>query len=558
MNQGGRRAVDKAVWSLCACQALLSAGLSLAFPFFAIYLHRDRGLPMVTVGAWLSASVFVTAFSQGLGGELSDAVGRRDVMAISLCLRAASILAMAAAIRYDWPFPVLIGLHMLSSFVAHFFEPAARSWIADHVEPKARPRAYSVLRTATNVGYSLGPAVGGLVAGQSYALLFALSAAACAACAAILALTVRDNPFAGGDEDFDLGALLRVSEDPRYLRLCLINLVVSVAMAQLVVPLSVFATSTGGITQAQMGLLFSLNGILVALFQLPASMVMGRHALTASLSAGCLAYAVGFGAVGWARGMLPLAAAMVVITVAEVLVPVSSHALAANMSPPRARGRYLGFFGLSRQMGSALGPVLGCAGIEALSGLWAPAHWLAVAAVASACAAAFAVLGRSLKAAEQGANAAGGAQDEPAPFWMDLMGGPILSTMKPETPPPMPKVCLIDDEIDFTELTGTLLSLQGYEVTSFNDPALGLAAIKAGGFDAVVVDLMMPTLDGFSIMRAIRKDSMTQAPVFALSAKKLSDEERRFILDHGVTFVQKPFEPRRLVELIRRTLKPPA
>jgi len=113
-------------------------------------------------------------------------------------------------------------------------------------------------------------------------------------------------------------------------------------------------------------------------------------------------------------------------------------------------------------------------------------------------------------------------------------------------------VCLIDDEKDFTELTSALLGFQGYETRAVNDPTLGLSMIKSMPFDALVIDIMMPEMDGFSLIEAVRDlEDYAACPIFALSAKKLSPDERKFLLTKNVHFVEKPFEPRRLVELLR-------
>ena len=118
----------------------------------------------------------------------------------------------------------------------------------------------------------------------------------------------------------------------------------------------------------------------------------------------------------------------------------------------------------------------------------------------------------------------------------------------------MKRICLIDDEPDFTDITGTLLEFQGYEVKTYNDPREGLDAVNAGSFDAVVIDIMMPHMDGLTLMRSLRSGAYGKSPLFALSAKRLSDEERKFLLTNEIHFVPKPFEPRRLVELIGKAL----
>lgn len=118
------------------------------------------------------------------------------------------------------------------------------------------------------------------------------------------------------------------------------------------------------------------------------------------------------------------------------------------------------------------------------------------------------------------------------------------------------RICLIDDEADFTELTGTLLGFHGYDVSTFNNPVEGLAEAAKSSFDALVVDIMMPELDGLSVMRALRGGAYPSAPLFALSAKRLSDDERKFLLENKIHYVQKPFEPRRLVDLIGKAFIP--
>ena len=117
------------------------------------------------------------------------------------------------------------------------------------------------------------------------------------------------------------------------------------------------------------------------------------------------------------------------------------------------------------------------------------------------------------------------------------------------------KIALIDDEKDFTELTGSLLGFHGFQVVTFNNPVEGLERLKKESFDAVVADIMMPQMNGLELLEKLRKTkAYAKTPLFALSAKKLTDKDRKFLLVNDIHFVQKPFEPRRLVEMIRGVL----
>lgn len=391
---------SRAVAVLCSCQAVLSFGLGLAFPFFAIYLHLERGLSMTWAGVWLSLSVAASALSQGFGGSLSDRVGRRRVIVLSLWTRAATVLVLAAAVRFEWPLPWVIAVHVVSNFAANFFEPAARGWIADHTEAAGRHRAYGWLRAATHGGFAAGPAIGGFLTHRSYAAAFALSALVCSLCAAGATWLLRDDGRRG--EAVSALAGFEPPRDGRFLRLCALNALLSVAMAQLVVPLSLHASRIG-VNAAEIGLILSLNGALIVLLQVPATGLLGGVPLSAVLVSGALMYAAGYAGVAWAAGAAGLAAAAAVITAGELLVPAGVHTLAANMAPARSRGRYLGFLGLSRQLGSSLGPLAGCAGLETAERLGYAAHyWMTVSAVGIASAAGFFLLGRSLRPDEQG------------------------------------------------------------------------------------------------------------------------------------------------------------
>lgn len=117
------------------------------------------------------------------------------------------------------------------------------------------------------------------------------------------------------------------------------------------------------------------------------------------------------------------------------------------------------------------------------------------------------------------------------------------------------RICLVDDEKDFTELLGSLLEFNGFEVEKFNDPASALLRLELGGFDAVVADMMMPGMDGLTLIKKLRANTThALTPIFILTCKQLTDQERTELLTHRAHFVAKPFEPRRLVELIRQAL----
>ncbi|MBI4374472.1 MAG: response regulator [Deltaproteobacteria bacterium] len=118
------------------------------------------------------------------------------------------------------------------------------------------------------------------------------------------------------------------------------------------------------------------------------------------------------------------------------------------------------------------------------------------------------------------------------------------------------KVLLIDDEQDLTELLKTLLEFHDVETDSCNNSSRAEEILAATPYRLIVTDLMMPDIDGFELIRRIRRHPRYQeTPVIALSAKTLTDEERKFLLQNHVRFLAKPFEPQNLAEQISQLLR---
>ena len=117
------------------------------------------------------------------------------------------------------------------------------------------------------------------------------------------------------------------------------------------------------------------------------------------------------------------------------------------------------------------------------------------------------------------------------------------------------KILLIDDETDFTELTGSLLSFHDFSVDTINDPVRVDDMIAGSQYDLVVTDIMMPNFNGFELIKKLRANpGYMKTPIIALTAKSLSDEERKTLLTNSVRLLAKPFEPRGLVEQIMELL----
>lgn len=121
-----------------------------------------------------------------------------------------------------------------------------------------------------------------------------------------------------------------------------------------------------------------------------------------------------------------------------------------------------------------------------------------------------------------------------------------------------PKILVVDDEPDTVELIEFNLKGAGYEVISANDGTEALRKARRAAPDAIILDLMLPELDGLEVCKLLRRDPATEKiPILMLTAKA-AETDRIVGLELGANdYLTKPFSPRELVLRLRNMLKKP-
>jgi two-component system OmpR family response regulator len=117
----------------------------------------------------------------------------------------------------------------------------------------------------------------------------------------------------------------------------------------------------------------------------------------------------------------------------------------------------------------------------------------------------------------------------------------------------MPRLLLIDDDAQMGEPLAAYVRRYDFELQQATRPSEGLALLRHGGFDAVILDVMLPEQDGFAVCRAIRAES--DVPILMLTARG-EVMDRVVGLELGADdYLPKPFEPRELVARITTVLR---
>ncbi len=117
----------------------------------------------------------------------------------------------------------------------------------------------------------------------------------------------------------------------------------------------------------------------------------------------------------------------------------------------------------------------------------------------------------------------------------------------------MPRILVVDDEPNIRELVRTYLAAAGLAVDDSSDGIDALERIRQGAYDLVVLDLMLPGMDGREVCRAIRRFS--EVPIIMLSARDTDFDKVALLEDGADDYVTKPFSPPELVARVRAQLR---
>ena len=116
------------------------------------------------------------------------------------------------------------------------------------------------------------------------------------------------------------------------------------------------------------------------------------------------------------------------------------------------------------------------------------------------------------------------------------------------------RVLVVDDDREICEFMETFLAKDGFEVDSLSDPEMAAETVKDGGYHLVVLDLMMPKIDGIDVLKQIRKVDSDVAVVIFTGYPSLDTAVQSMKLD-AVDYLKKPFNPDEFREVLDRVMR---
>ena len=118
------------------------------------------------------------------------------------------------------------------------------------------------------------------------------------------------------------------------------------------------------------------------------------------------------------------------------------------------------------------------------------------------------------------------------------------------------RILVIDDEPEITDIIETFLENAGYEVKSENSSMVGIERAKTFLPDLILLDIMMPFMDGYDICSDLKNSEKTKKiPVVFLTGKDARSDEGRSFRVGGVLYIKKPFSCERLLDIVKMVLQ---
>lgn len=385
----GLKNLPREMWILFSVTFVNRAG-TMVLPFLVLYLTRTLRISPAHAALALTVYGLAALLTMPMVGWLTDRVGALVVMKSSLFFSGVSLLLFPLAHR----FVTILGMTFLFAVLSESVRPPSLALVSDLVTPGQRKSAFALSRLAVNLGMSIGPAVGGILAILSFRWLFFADGITSILAATVLILAwpasrrlkAREPQW---EEPADLGreieaegpallpaahplADLRAFRNPRMLYFLLALIPVQLVFFQLTSTLPLFLVGGLSLPESLYGTIFTLNTLMIVALEVPLNGATSHWSHRRTLMLGAILYAIGFGAYAFVARPAGVLAAVVVWTFGEMILMPGSAAYASEIAPPGRRGEYMGLYTMSFSIAFATGPWLGAQILQRWGGraLW--------------------------------------------------------------------------------------------------------------------------------------------------------------------------------------------
>jgi predicted MFS family arabinose efflux permease len=343
---------------------------TMVIPFLTVYLTHT-GYTLAQAGYVMGAFGIGSVLGGYIGGRLTDRFGHFYVQVFSLLLNGIFFIILG---KMQSLFQITLCIFVLST-LGEAFRPANAAAIAAYSNETNRIRCYSLNRLAVNLGWAIGPAIGGILASMSYSLLFWVDGFTCIAASLLLY-------YLFAREKDGVTTLIKTNRekivnsafrDKEFLAGLFYVFLVGLCFFQMFSIIPVYYKEQLHLDEAVIGWLLALNGLIIALVEMVLVYKLeNRGRGVTYMIAGAFLIGLSFLILNSATLFAIAITSIVVITVGEMLLFPFVNNFWVNRSTEQTRGQYAALYTMSFSAALVLAPTLAAqvASFAGFSVLW--------------------------------------------------------------------------------------------------------------------------------------------------------------------------------------------
>lgn len=353
--------IPRGVWLLAVVNLINRCG-SMVLIFLSVYLTKHLGFDIRDAGYVMTCFGLGAISGMWLGGWATDRFGYYPIQLVSLILNGIMLLVLLLVSSFWW---MSITVFILS-LVSEIFRPANQVAIGYYSTPENRTRSVSLLRMAFNLGFTISPALGGILAGElGWHWLFWADGITCIAAAFALRFFLKPgkvvNNTAHNTPENNMGSASPYKNRP-FLAFTLLTFVGAVVFMQIVWTVPIYFKDVFHWGESQIGLAMALNGAIVFLVEMPLIFfVEGRRSVLSFVRIGLILYILSYLSFFLPLGTVGAAILyMFFISLGEIMVmPFSSNFAYAKAEEQKSKGQYMAMYGIAYSLANIIAPLLG-------------------------------------------------------------------------------------------------------------------------------------------------------------------------------------------------------
>jgi len=347
-------------WLLFWGMLVHTTGMSMVWPFLVVFIGDELALPLSVVTSLITINAVTRLATSLVAGSITDRLGRKWSMVISLVISGGGLVLMLPAQTY-WQFALIM---IFRGIFQPLYRVGSDAMVADLVPTGQRSDAYALVRLSKNLGIAVGPALGGILAAKSYNISFSIAAGAALFFGLLIAIyaleTLPEKAHQAGEKLMEnIRAYREIFLDRLFISFILGFTLRQISGSILWILLGAYTKDNFGLPENIFGLIPTTNALMVVFLQLFVTRRTSRFDPLAVMSLGTLLYGIGVGSIALGSGFWGFWTSMVIVTIGELMVIPTASTFTANRAPEDMRGRYMSLLALTWGAGSMVGPLLG-------------------------------------------------------------------------------------------------------------------------------------------------------------------------------------------------------